>query len=204
MKLTLLLTLLPPITEAIKPNLIPLTITNILLPFCSLQWQVPLTVAVGNSSTVCLESLIWINNRTGEVAPETPADISGSLFLLMCKWSCSSELTGCFLGRICLRIKPAQELKLIICWALHMRAAFNGVLKLEFTGWLCCSVGGGNKHRYASLDLALAFYFKRKILMAFFSFHVLLKASYFCSFERIILSLLLTGHFWWKDLINDL
>ncbi|XP_038152122.1 thyrotropin-releasing hormone-degrading ectoenzyme-like [Cyprinodon tularosa] len=30
----------------------------------SLQWQVPLTVAVGNSSTVCLESLIWINNRT--------------------------------------------------------------------------------------------------------------------------------------------
>ncbi|KAK5615989.1 hypothetical protein CRENBAI_019225, partial [Crenichthys baileyi] len=30
----------------------------------SLQWQVPLTVAVGNTSTVCLDSLIWINNRT--------------------------------------------------------------------------------------------------------------------------------------------
>uniref|UniRef100_A0A3B5LY67 Aminopeptidase n=1 Tax=Xiphophorus couchianus TaxID=32473 RepID=A0A3B5LY67_9TELE len=30
----------------------------------SLLWQVPLTVAVGNASTVCLESLIWINNRT--------------------------------------------------------------------------------------------------------------------------------------------
>uniref|UniRef100_A0A3Q3AEZ6 Thyrotropin releasing hormone degrading enzyme n=1 Tax=Kryptolebias marmoratus TaxID=37003 RepID=A0A3Q3AEZ6_KRYMA len=27
-------------------------------------WQVPLTVAVGNSSSVCLESLLWINNRT--------------------------------------------------------------------------------------------------------------------------------------------
>ncbi|KAG7218728.1 hypothetical protein INR49_019764, partial [Caranx melampygus] len=30
----------------------------------SLQWQVPLTVAVGNASTVCLERLIWINNKT--------------------------------------------------------------------------------------------------------------------------------------------
>uniref|UniRef100_A0A665UCD9 ERAP1-like C-terminal domain-containing protein n=1 Tax=Echeneis naucrates TaxID=173247 RepID=A0A665UCD9_ECHNA len=30
----------------------------------SLQWQVPLTVAVGNASAVCLESLIWINNKT--------------------------------------------------------------------------------------------------------------------------------------------
>uniref|UniRef100_A0A1A8LAF5 Thyrotropin-releasing hormone-degrading ectoenzyme n=2 Tax=Nothobranchius pienaari TaxID=704102 RepID=A0A1A8LAF5_9TELE len=30
----------------------------------SLQWQVPLTVAVGNASSVCLESLIWINNKT--------------------------------------------------------------------------------------------------------------------------------------------
>ncbi|XP_037837310.1 thyrotropin-releasing hormone-degrading ectoenzyme [Kryptolebias marmoratus] len=30
----------------------------------SFQWQVPLTVAVGNSSSVCLESLLWINNRT--------------------------------------------------------------------------------------------------------------------------------------------
>uniref|UniRef100_A0A3Q3N8H0 Thyrotropin-releasing hormone-degrading ectoenzyme n=1 Tax=Mastacembelus armatus TaxID=205130 RepID=A0A3Q3N8H0_9TELE len=30
----------------------------------SLQWQVPLTVAVGNTSTVCSESLIWISNRT--------------------------------------------------------------------------------------------------------------------------------------------
>uniref|UniRef100_A0A3B4WT27 Thyrotropin-releasing hormone-degrading ectoenzyme n=1 Tax=Seriola lalandi dorsalis TaxID=1841481 RepID=A0A3B4WT27_SERLL len=30
----------------------------------SLQWQVPLTVAVGNTSAVCLESLIWINNKT--------------------------------------------------------------------------------------------------------------------------------------------
>ncbi|XP_047245831.1 thyrotropin-releasing hormone-degrading ectoenzyme-like isoform X1 [Girardinichthys multiradiatus] len=30
----------------------------------SLQWQVPLTVAVGNTSTICLESLIWINSRT--------------------------------------------------------------------------------------------------------------------------------------------
>ncbi|KAM4523732.1 thyrotropin-releasing hormone-degrading ectoenzyme-like isoform 2-T2 [Fundulus diaphanus] len=30
----------------------------------SLQWQVPLTVAVGNASTVCMESLLWINNRT--------------------------------------------------------------------------------------------------------------------------------------------
>uniref|UniRef100_A0A7N6B6L3 Aminopeptidase n=1 Tax=Anabas testudineus TaxID=64144 RepID=A0A7N6B6L3_ANATE len=29
-----------------------------------LQWQVPLTVAVGNASTVCSESLIWINNKT--------------------------------------------------------------------------------------------------------------------------------------------
>ncbi|TKS90486.1 Thyrotropin-releasing hormone-degrading ectoenzyme [Collichthys lucidus] len=31
----------------------------------SLQWQVPLTVAVGNASSVCSQSLIWINNRTG-------------------------------------------------------------------------------------------------------------------------------------------
>ncbi|XP_041637312.1 thyrotropin-releasing hormone-degrading ectoenzyme-like [Cheilinus undulatus] len=30
----------------------------------SLQWQVPLTVAVGNSTTVSSESLIWINNKT--------------------------------------------------------------------------------------------------------------------------------------------
>nr|XP_046235241.1 thyrotropin-releasing hormone-degrading ectoenzyme-like isoform X1 [Scatophagus argus] len=30
----------------------------------SLQWQVPLTVAVGNASTAGSESLIWINNRT--------------------------------------------------------------------------------------------------------------------------------------------
>uniref|UniRef100_A0A3Q4MTV6 Aminopeptidase n=1 Tax=Neolamprologus brichardi TaxID=32507 RepID=A0A3Q4MTV6_NEOBR len=30
----------------------------------SLQWQVPLTVAVGNTSAVCSESLIWINNKT--------------------------------------------------------------------------------------------------------------------------------------------
>uniref|UniRef100_A0A8C4HCL9 Aminopeptidase n=1 Tax=Dicentrarchus labrax TaxID=13489 RepID=A0A8C4HCL9_DICLA len=30
----------------------------------SLQWQVPLTVAVGNASRVCSESLIWINNKT--------------------------------------------------------------------------------------------------------------------------------------------
>ncbi|XP_031152785.1 thyrotropin-releasing hormone-degrading ectoenzyme isoform X1 [Sander lucioperca] len=30
----------------------------------SLQWQVPLTVAVGNASSVCSESLIWINNKT--------------------------------------------------------------------------------------------------------------------------------------------
>ncbi|XP_072234010.1 thyrotropin-releasing hormone-degrading ectoenzyme-like [Leuresthes tenuis] len=30
----------------------------------SLQWQIPLTVAVGNTSAVCLESLIWINNKT--------------------------------------------------------------------------------------------------------------------------------------------
>uniref|UniRef100_A0A672FBH4 Aminopeptidase n=1 Tax=Salarias fasciatus TaxID=181472 RepID=A0A672FBH4_SALFA len=30
----------------------------------SLQWQVPLTVAVGNSSAVCSESLLWINNKT--------------------------------------------------------------------------------------------------------------------------------------------
>ncbi|MED6242731.1 hypothetical protein ATANTOWER_009020, partial [Ataeniobius toweri] len=51
-------------TEVIKPNPISLTIANIPLPLCSLQWQVPLTVAVGNTSTVCLESLIWINSRT--------------------------------------------------------------------------------------------------------------------------------------------
>ncbi|XP_036977336.1 thyrotropin-releasing hormone-degrading ectoenzyme isoform X1 [Acanthopagrus latus] len=30
----------------------------------SLQWQVPLTVAVGNESSVGSESLIWINNKT--------------------------------------------------------------------------------------------------------------------------------------------
>ncbi|XP_035003749.2 thyrotropin-releasing hormone-degrading ectoenzyme [Hippoglossus stenolepis] len=30
----------------------------------SLQWQVPLTVAVGNTSTMSSERLIWINNRT--------------------------------------------------------------------------------------------------------------------------------------------
>ncbi|XP_075967939.1 thyrotropin-releasing hormone-degrading ectoenzyme-like [Anarhichas minor] len=30
----------------------------------SLQWQIPLTVAVGNASSVCAESLIWINNKT--------------------------------------------------------------------------------------------------------------------------------------------
>ncbi|XP_051805679.1 thyrotropin-releasing hormone-degrading ectoenzyme [Acanthochromis polyacanthus] len=30
----------------------------------SLQWQVPLTVAVGNASSICSESLIWINNKT--------------------------------------------------------------------------------------------------------------------------------------------
>ncbi|XP_034018998.1 LOW QUALITY PROTEIN: thyrotropin-releasing hormone-degrading ectoenzyme [Thalassophryne amazonica] len=30
----------------------------------SLLWQVPLTVAVGNTSTVCSKRLIWINNRT--------------------------------------------------------------------------------------------------------------------------------------------
>ncbi|XP_074482007.1 thyrotropin-releasing hormone-degrading ectoenzyme-like [Sebastes fasciatus] len=30
----------------------------------SLQWQVPLTVAVGNTSSVSAETLIWINNRT--------------------------------------------------------------------------------------------------------------------------------------------
>ncbi|XP_024138443.1 thyrotropin-releasing hormone-degrading ectoenzyme isoform X1 [Oryzias melastigma] len=30
----------------------------------SLQWQIPLTVAVGNESSVCVEHLIWINNRT--------------------------------------------------------------------------------------------------------------------------------------------
>uniref|UniRef100_A0A673A0F8 Aminopeptidase n=1 Tax=Sphaeramia orbicularis TaxID=375764 RepID=A0A673A0F8_9TELE len=30
----------------------------------SLQWQVPLTVALGNASTVCSESLIWVNNKT--------------------------------------------------------------------------------------------------------------------------------------------
>uniref|UniRef100_A0A8C4HDV7 Thyrotropin-releasing hormone-degrading ectoenzyme n=1 Tax=Dicentrarchus labrax TaxID=13489 RepID=A0A8C4HDV7_DICLA len=30
----------------------------------NLQWQVPLTVAVGNASRVCSESLIWINNKT--------------------------------------------------------------------------------------------------------------------------------------------
>uniref|UniRef100_A0A3Q0RUI7 Aminopeptidase n=1 Tax=Amphilophus citrinellus TaxID=61819 RepID=A0A3Q0RUI7_AMPCI len=30
----------------------------------SLQWQVPLTVAAGNASAVCSESLIWINNKT--------------------------------------------------------------------------------------------------------------------------------------------
>ncbi|XP_041820045.1 thyrotropin-releasing hormone-degrading ectoenzyme-like [Chelmon rostratus] len=30
----------------------------------SLQWQVPLTVAVGNASAVGSESLIWINNKT--------------------------------------------------------------------------------------------------------------------------------------------
>ncbi|KAE8281210.1 Thyrotropin-releasing hormone-degrading ectoenzyme [Larimichthys crocea] len=29
-----------------------------------LQWQVPLTVAVGNASSVCSQSLIWINNKT--------------------------------------------------------------------------------------------------------------------------------------------
>uniref|UniRef100_A0A3P8PEI5 Aminopeptidase n=1 Tax=Astatotilapia calliptera TaxID=8154 RepID=A0A3P8PEI5_ASTCA len=28
------------------------------------NWQVPLTVAVGNTSAVCSESLIWINNKT--------------------------------------------------------------------------------------------------------------------------------------------
>ncbi|XP_077355556.1 thyrotropin-releasing hormone-degrading ectoenzyme-like isoform X1 [Festucalex cinctus] len=30
----------------------------------SLQWQVPLTVAVGNGSWVCSETLIWIHNKT--------------------------------------------------------------------------------------------------------------------------------------------
>ncbi|CAB1417946.1 unnamed protein product, partial [Pleuronectes platessa] len=30
----------------------------------SLQWQVPLTVAVGNTSTMSSERLLWINNRT--------------------------------------------------------------------------------------------------------------------------------------------
>ncbi|XP_044198996.1 thyrotropin-releasing hormone-degrading ectoenzyme-like [Thunnus albacares] len=30
----------------------------------SLQWQVPLTVAAGNASAVCSETLIWINNKT--------------------------------------------------------------------------------------------------------------------------------------------
>ncbi|XP_061839538.1 thyrotropin-releasing hormone-degrading ectoenzyme-like [Nerophis lumbriciformis] len=30
----------------------------------SLQWQVPLTVAVGNESWVCPETLIWIHNKT--------------------------------------------------------------------------------------------------------------------------------------------
>lgn len=30
----------------------------------SLQWQVPLTVAVGNTSTISSERLIWINNKT--------------------------------------------------------------------------------------------------------------------------------------------
>ncbi|MEQ2175214.1 hypothetical protein GOODEAATRI_015801, partial [Goodea atripinnis] len=49
----------------------------------SLQWQVPLTVAVGNTSTVCLESLIWINSRTGTVPLEMPPNISESLFPLM-------------------------------------------------------------------------------------------------------------------------
>uniref|UniRef100_A0A3Q3IDK5 ERAP1-like C-terminal domain-containing protein n=1 Tax=Monopterus albus TaxID=43700 RepID=A0A3Q3IDK5_MONAL len=49
---------------AINPNPIPLFITDITLPLCSLQWQVPLTVAVGNTSAVCSESLIWINNKT--------------------------------------------------------------------------------------------------------------------------------------------
>lgn len=37
---------------------------------CSSLWQVPLTVAVGNASTVGLETLIWINNRTGTVLKE--------------------------------------------------------------------------------------------------------------------------------------
>lgn len=53
------------ITEAINLNPIPPTITDIALPLCSLQWQVPLTVAVGNASSVCSQSLIWINNKTG-------------------------------------------------------------------------------------------------------------------------------------------
>uniref|UniRef100_A0A671YEE0 Aminopeptidase n=1 Tax=Sparus aurata TaxID=8175 RepID=A0A671YEE0_SPAAU len=35
-----------------------------LSPLSSLQWQVPLTVAVGNESSVGSESLIWINNKT--------------------------------------------------------------------------------------------------------------------------------------------
>lgn len=43
----------------------PASFTDTTLSLCSLQWQIPLTVAVGNESSVCVEHLIWINNRTG-------------------------------------------------------------------------------------------------------------------------------------------
>lgn len=62
------------ITEPVKPGPATMTIPDITLPVCSLQWQVPLTVAVGNSSSVCSESLLWINNRTGTVLQHVALD----------------------------------------------------------------------------------------------------------------------------------
>lgn len=65
----------PPITSLHPPPTPPPRLTAMAvklgpvpdptLPLCSLQWQVPLTVAVGNASAVGSESLLWVNNRTG-------------------------------------------------------------------------------------------------------------------------------------------
>ncbi|XP_057710612.1 thyrotropin-releasing hormone-degrading ectoenzyme isoform X1 [Corythoichthys intestinalis] len=45
----------------------------------SLQWQVPLTVAVGNGSRVCSETLIWIRNKT---ETHTMSEMSDKTWLL--------------------------------------------------------------------------------------------------------------------------
>lgn len=76
---------------------------SLALSLCSLQWQVPLTVALGNASTVCSESLIWINNKTG------------TLLLVWFKFYC------CVSWYHSLNI----SVKCILWWGIHFLVAFR-------------------------------------------------------------------------------